>query len=195
MTTPPVGLVAYQCTHSHDNGSSMNSAEGLMEKFGPVEGLLIWVAILTAMFIVNNVLQNRYFKNKAVDPVADLKERCTALEAAKDSLMVEVQGLRHSRGDMLDALGKNDLRLQKEVGRLEVSIEKRATYTWAEDKLLPKIEHLGRDVSQLSSNVQTQIKMQESQVQVAEKLAGSITDLSKAIREHDLRLSKLERVT
>lgn len=160
---------------------SQATAQGLIEKFGPVEGLLIWAAIFTAIYIINNWLQRRDMKTKAVSPIQELQE--------------EIRSLRVARGSILDMLNKNMLDQQREIARIELAVEKRVPFDWAEKLLIPKIDTLAGDVSKLTVNVENQIKMTESQIAVGKELAVSINALTSTIRDHDARIRLLEKST
>lgn len=137
---------------------TMQQGMGLIEKFGPIEGLLIYAALLTIGVVAWNIIQSRSLKRQAVDPSRENKR--------------EIEKLREARGEMLEKMHLMELQIQNKISR-----------EWAESKLIPKIEELGKDVAKLSSSLDSQTRI----------MAEALTRLSGSIERHDARINQLEK--
>lgn len=166
----------------------MNTAVGLIEKFGPVEGMIIYAVIFTLIYIFHSWSQGRKLNQEAINPIQELNSKIAANAA-------EINMLRATKGSTLNTIGQQALEFQKEIARLELLIEKRVPFDWAEEKLLPKIDELGKDVGRLGVNLEVQTKMAQAQMQIHEQLTTAIKTLTTTIQVHDDRLRKLERQT
>lgn len=70
----------------------------------------------------------------------------------------EIEKLRIARGDMLEKLSALEIQHQKELADFRVELEKRATYTWMEAKVLPKIDKLTDTVAKFEATVEILVK-------------------------------------
>lgn len=139
---------------------TMQGAISLIDKFGLVGGLAIYLILLTGAFIAWNIVQSRSFKRNAIDPVKENKE--------------EIGKLRDRYGELKD-----------QNSELRVELEKRVTHEYADNKLLPKIDQLGKDVVKLSNTLENQNKS-------FDRMASSIEKLANALAKHDMRINVLE---
>jgi len=70
----------------------------------------------------------------------------------------EIQKLRTARGEILHELSEAKLDFEKRIADIRVELEKRTTYTWMEEKVLPRIDKLTTTVAEFKSTVDLLIK-------------------------------------
>lgn len=140
---------------------TIQQAQGLIQQYGLVEGILIYVVIMTVLIIAWNVYQNQTVKkfDKKSDKIDDIEQMLTQMK------------LDH----------------QKDVSRMELMIQERVRYEWAENHLIPKIDSLSQDVSKLTIGI-------EHQAKTGDILAKSVNHLSSVLEGVLSRVADLEHM-
>lgn len=150
--------------------ATIKEAQGLIQQYGVLEGILIYIVILTVLIIGWNVYQQIASK-KIRDQHKEWADRLAAISASVTALTSENQVMR--------------LDTQKELARIELMVNDRVRHEWVEKQLVPKIDRLSNDVAKLSTGIEHQVKSEDA-------LAKSIQGLTNVISNMDRRVSRLE---
>lgn len=132
----------------------------MMETFGPYMTLAIVFALIILAIVIAFIVYARNVKKNAVDPSIDNKE---AIENNKK----EIEELRKKYG-----LAKD------EINGLRVEIERRVPFSWAEDKLIPRIDSIDKSVNKLGLITEKYMAITEQHTKTGEQLTHAIDKLA-----------------
>lgn len=132
----------------------------LAQTYGPWAAGVFFILILIGLglfiYLVSMV-------RKKTEPVKDFHE-------AIDNLKDELKNAREDRVKLFDRMNK-----------VEVEMEKRVPFTWAEGQLLPQINELTKDVNKLNATTMQLVAFTESQEKTGQRLAMALEKLSDRI--------------
>lgn len=149
----------------------------LAQEWGPYLTLSVIFGIIIFTAIIAFILYAKNVKKHAVDPSID-----NAKDIANNSKDIannkkEIDELRKKYGDA-----------KEEVNALKVELEKRVPFTWAEDKILPRMDSIDQSVSKLALVTEKYMTITEQHTKTGEQLTKAIDKLSDRI----LKVEKYE---
>ena len=102
---------------------------------------------IAALFVIYQIAQTIHFKRK--------RSKYNQYDKQRDN---EIERLREARGEILKEISDLKLKHSEQMGDFRVELEKRTTYEWFEEKVLPKIDQLTTSVIEFKTTMELLIK-------------------------------------